>query len=78
MPAGRLGASASAQRAAHDMPKAVDAISVLLLAAAAAAFINGVYKLGSQRDLLAVYWLIVGALCLRAAVDLLRPKAGTK
>lgn len=44
--------------------------------AAGLAFTRGVQALGERKDLVAVYLLVVGALCLKAATDLLRPKAG--
>ena len=56
------------------MSRAVDLVSVLLLLGAAAAFAVGVYALGDRRDLDALYWLVIGALMLRSATDMLRPK----
>lgn len=56
------------------MSRAVDVLSIVLLLAAAAAFSAGVNALGDQRDLSALYWLLVGGLLLRAATDMLRPK----
>ena len=58
------------------MARALDLISFLLVLAGGVAFARGVQALGERRDLVAVYLLIVGALCLKAATDLLRPKAG--
>ena len=58
------------------MARALDFISILLVLAAAWAFAHGVQALGEPKDLVAVYLLVVGALCLKAATDLLRPKAG--
>ena len=55
------------------MNRAVDILSVVLLGAAGAAFASGVFSLGEQHDLHALYWLVVGALLLKAAVDMLRP-----
>lgn len=60
------------------MPKVVDFIALLLLAAAAAAFTAGVWALGDRKDLNALYWLVVGGLVLRAATDMLRPKPGSR
>jgi hypothetical protein len=48
----------------------------LLVAAAGLAFTFGVQALGERRDLSALYLLVVGALCLKAGTDLLRPKSG--
>jgi len=56
------------------MGKLVDAFSIGLLALSAVAFALGVRALGDERDLLALYWLVAGALLLRSATDLLRPK----
>ena len=56
------------------MGRAIDILSVLMLGAAAAAFALGVDALGEQRDLHSLYWLAVGALVLRASVDILRPQ----
>ncbi len=55
------------------MNRAVDILSVVLLGGAGAAFASGMFALGQQRDLHALYWLLVGALLLKAAVDILRP-----
>ena len=60
------------------MAKAVDLVSVLLLVGAAAAFAVGVHALGDRRDLDALYWLVVGALTLRSATDMLRPKGAAR
>lgn len=60
------------------MARAIDLLSVLLLAAAAVAFGLGIHSLGARRDLAALYWLVIGALVLRAATDLLRPKSSSR
>lgn len=60
------------------MARAIDLLSVLLLAAAAVAFGLGVHSLAKQRDLAALYWLVIGALVLRAATDMLRPKSSSR
>lgn len=60
------------------MARAVDLISILLLLAAAVAFAFGVHALGNRRDLDALYYLVIGALVLRASTDILRPKAGAR
>jgi hypothetical protein len=54
----------------------LDVISCLLVLAGGIAFTRGVQALGERRDLAALYLLVVGGLCLKAATDLLRPKAG--
>jgi len=58
------------------MGKVVDFLSLGFLAFAALAFTLGVKALGDERDLAALYWLLAGALLLRSATDVLRPKAG--
>jgi hypothetical protein len=54
----------------------LDVISCLLIVGGGLAFARGVQALGDRRDLVALYLLLVGALCLKAATELLRPKAG--
>jgi hypothetical protein len=54
----------------------LDVVSCLLILAGGLAFTRGVQALGDRRDLAALYLLVVGGLCLKAATDLLRPKAG--
>ena len=56
------------------MGKIIDVVSIALLVAAALAFSLGVRALGDERDLMALYWLVAGALLLRSATDLLRPR----
>ncbi len=58
------------------MARALDVISCLLIVAGGVAFARGVHALGERQDLVALYLLVVGAFCLKAATDLLRPKAG--
>jgi hypothetical protein len=60
------------------MAKAVDLLSVVLLLAAAGAFALGLRALGEQRDLGALYWLVVGGLVLRAATEMIRPRSGAR
>lgn len=56
--------------------RVLDLLACLLVLGGGFAFTRGVQALGDRRDLVAVYLLIVGALCLKAATDMLRPKAG--
>jgi hypothetical protein len=56
------------------MQRVIDVLSILLLGAAAAAFSLGVRALGDEKDLASLYWLVIGALLLRSATDLLRPR----
>lgn len=58
------------------MARALDFIAGGLIIGGGVAFTRGVQALGDRKDLVAVYLLVVGALCLKAATDLLRPKAG--
>ena len=58
------------------MSRLVDLMSIGALMAAALAFVLGVRALGDGHDLHALYWLAVGGLVLRAAVDMLRPRTG--
>jgi hypothetical protein len=58
------------------MRRVVDILSIALLAFAALAFTLGMKALGDEHDLVALYWLVAGALLLRSATDVLRPKAG--
>jgi hypothetical protein len=60
------------------MSKVVDLLSILLVLGAAAAFSVGVAALGERRDLAAIYWLAIGGLVLRAAVELLRPRSSSR
>jgi hypothetical protein len=53
----------------------VDALSVIPFALAAAAFSLGMLALGDERDLAALYFLVVGVVLLRASTDLLRPRS---
>ena len=58
------------------MARFVDGLSVLLLLVACAAFTLGLRALADKEDLRALYELAVGALALKASVDLLRPRGG--
>lgn len=60
------------------MSRAVDLLSVLLLMMAVVAFAAGIYALGDREDLRALYFLVVGALCLRSATEMLKPRAGSR
>lgn len=58
--------------------RAVDVLSVLLLVLAIVAFAAGIYALGDRQDLRALYFLVVGALCLRSSTEILRPRSGSR
>jgi len=60
------------------MSKVIDALSLLLVLGAALAFSLGVASLAERRDLIAIYWLVIGGLVLRAAVELLRPRSSSR
>jgi len=55
--------------------KLVDVLAVALVVAAAAAFVAGEAAMTHAEDLRAVYWLAVGVVSLRAAVQVVRPGA---
>ena len=56
------------------MSRALDWLAVALLLAAAFAVALGVRALDREEDRYAIYWLVVGALSLKGATDLLRPR----
>ena len=56
------------------MGRAIDWLAVALLLAAAFAVALGVRALEREEDRYAIYWLVVGALSLKGATDLLRPR----
>jgi hypothetical protein len=53
----------------------VDLLAIALLGAAGAAFLVGESALARAEDLTALYWLVVGVVSLRAAVQVVRPGA---
>ncbi|MDP9034527.1 MAG: hypothetical protein M3O50_06940 [Myxococcota bacterium] len=50
-----------------------DVLATSLLVGAGAAFWSGETALARAQDLHALYWLIVGAVALRACVQIVRP-----
>jgi hypothetical protein len=60
------------------MSRVVDLLAVTFLIGAVMCFAFGINALADRRDLNALYWLVVGALVLRAATDMLRPKASSR
>jgi hypothetical protein len=54
----------------------VDVLAIVLVVAAGGAFVAGEGALARSDDLRAIYWLAVGIVSLRAAVQVARP--GTK
>jgi hypothetical protein len=61
-----------------SLAKVVDLLSILALAVASSAFAFGAHELDDGKDLQALYWLAVGGLLLRSAVELLRPRTGVR
>jgi hypothetical protein len=55
----------------------VDLLAIALLVAAAVAFVFGEGALARAEDLQALYWLVVGVVALRSAVQVSRPGART-
>jgi len=56
------------------MSRTLDWLAAGLLLAAACAMALGVLALDREQDRRALYWLLVGGLALKSAIDLLRPK----
>jgi hypothetical protein len=52
-----------------------DGLAIALLLAAGAAFFVGNSALARAEDLKAIYWLVVGIVAVRAAVQVARPGA---
>jgi hypothetical protein len=55
--------------------KLVDVLAIALVLAAVGAFLAGEMAIAHTDDLRAVYWLVVGVVSLRAAVQVVRPGA---
>jgi hypothetical protein len=55
----------------------VDVLAIALVVVAAAALLLGESALARAEDLQALYWLVVGVVSLRAAVQVARPGAKT-
>jgi hypothetical protein len=53
----------------------VDVLAIALVLGAAVAFVLGEAALAGAEDLHALYWLCVGVVSLRAAVQIARPGA---
>jgi hypothetical protein len=52
-----------------------NAVNLALFVCACAAFGAGIYALGDRKDLQALYYLLLGGLALKGAVDMLRPRS---
>ena len=55
----------------------LDALAVAFLVLAVAGFALGALALGRASDVEALYWLVVGVVSVRAAVQVGRPAGGT-
>ena len=55
----------------------LDALAVAFLVLAVAGFALGAHALGRASDVEALYWLVVGVVAVRAAVQVGRPAGGT-
>lgn len=60
------------------MGRVANAVNIVLFVAAAAAFVLGLRALGDRRDVQALYFLLVGAIALRSATDMLRPRSSSR
>ncbi len=60
------------------MNRIVDLLAIAFLIGAVVCFALGMTALADRKDLNALYWLVVGGLVLRAATDMLRPKASSR
>jgi len=56
--------------------RALDVFAILLLLAAASAFLFGLRALDGHEDFRALYLFGIGGLSLRASTELLRPRGG--
>lgn len=54
--------------------RVADFASIALFTLSLVAFALGLVALGERHDLNAVYWLVIGALSLRAGTNVLRPR----
>ena len=52
-----------------------NAVNLALFVFACVAFGLGIHALGDRKDLQALYYLLLGGLALKAAVDMLRPRS---
>jgi hypothetical protein len=57
--------------------RALDALAIVLLLVAVAAFGVGVHSLTKGADFRALYLLALGGLALKGSTDLIRPKGST-
>ncbi len=57
------------------MSRVANVVNLTLFVAACVSFALGLRALGDRRDLQAIYFLVVGGIALRAATEMLRPRA---
>jgi hypothetical protein len=56
----------------------VDVLAIVLVLASGGAFLGGEIALARAEDLRAIYWLTIGVVSLRAAVQIARPETGKR
>lgn len=57
------------------MSRVANVVNLTLFAGACVSFALGLHALGDRRDLQAIYFLVMGGIALRAATEMLRPRA---
>lgn len=57
------------------MGRALDILALVLLSTAIGALVLGIYVMGNRDDIAALFCFACGAVLLRSAVDLLRPRS---
>jgi hypothetical protein len=55
--------------------RVANAVNLVLFVVACASFGLGIHALGDRKDLQALYYLLLGGLALKGAVDMLRPRS---
>jgi hypothetical protein len=60
------------------MSRIANIVNWVLFIAAVVSFALGIRALGARQDLSALYWLVIGALSLKAAVDMQRPRSAPR
>jgi hypothetical protein len=55
--------------------RVANVVNVVLFVFACASFGLGIHALGDRKDLQALYFLLLGGLALKGAVDMLRPRS---
>lgn len=57
------------------MSRVANVVNLTLFVAACVCFALGLRALGDRRDLQAIYFILTGGIALRAATEMLRPRA---